>query len=92
MNKPTPGKWYTGNSVFGDFGVFTDADIHPNMICSVKKSIDDARLIAAAPDMLEALISVMRYRFGQSEGISYGNIESVIEAATGQKIEEVMHE
>lgn len=70
MNKHTAGQWYTGNSVFGDFGVFTDADVHPNMICSVKKSVEDARLIAASP-------SLYKYVFDQAENGDMTAIELI---------------
>ena len=103
--KHTPGPWkelFNGNywdiKCLGD----DDGDINtynPNIAyCMDNKNYEhtahhsefNARLIAAAPDMLEALIKI--YNNGNINGFEYVIIEEVIERATGLKIEEVLNE
>ena len=50
----------------------------------------NARLIAAAPEMIEALI--YSYRLIKSTGLSIPQISEIIERATGLSIEEVLAE
>ena len=50
----------------------------------------NARLISAAPEMLEALIKI--YNNGNINGFEYVIIEEVIERATGLSIEEILNE
>jgi len=93
--KHTGGKWYVNRAVFGDSGVFTDAaDVFPNMICSIKKTEDDAALISAAPEMLDALILAhIALEYVSEYDIPLCTKEAVvkaIESATGKKIEEVI--
>jgi hypothetical protein len=50
----------------------------------------NARLIAAAPDMLKALIKYREYipdTFEMESGIAY--VDSIIESATGMKIQDI---
>lgn len=55
-----------------------------------EETISNNLLIAAAPEMLEALIKI--YNNGNINGFEYVIIEEVIERATGLKIEEVLNE
>ena len=52
----------------------------------------DARLIAAAPDMLDALIEYMAWgaKTQSDRDLLENNFKRVIESATGKKIEEVL--
>jgi hypothetical protein len=50
----------------------------------------NARLIAAAPEMLEQMISTYKTLLYFGSNISKGNMKNIIEKATGQKIEEVL--
>ena len=52
------------------------------------EAIANARLIAAAPEMLEALIKI--YNNANINGFEYVMVEELIERATGLKIEEVL--
>ena len=61
MSHHTPGPWKTGTGAFAD-QVFVDDqtgeqgnDWGENLICETAGSEANARLIAAAPDLLEAL-------------------------------------
>jgi hypothetical protein len=62
----TPGPWAIGNASKRDFGAVTHVGPfdHPCGICEVYGAVDDepqanARLIAAAPDLLEACEAVL---------------------------------
>lgn len=48
----TPGKWTVCEDVFGEYVVNESGD----HVCEVCSTTDDARLIAAAPDLYEALV------------------------------------
>ena len=50
----------------------------------------NALLIAAAPEMLEMLIEVIKKRYGQVEEYSFGKLTDIIKRATGMSIDEVM--
>ena len=49
---------------------------------------DDALLIAAAPEMLEALIMI--YKVWHEDSILISSVKAIIEKATGLKIEEIL--
>lgn len=54
MTKPasyTPGKWKLGEGFLGGFGIVTESG---GLVCDIAR-IEDAKLIAASPDLLEAL-------------------------------------
>lgn len=102
--KHTPGPWFFNNDftisnrdVTGDrpFGndiclVFVDNYKNEN---AIKQSEVDGLLIAAAPEMLEAIISYLK-RIEYAEEIdsmrSYKEFIDVVEKATGMKIDEVL--
>ncbi len=95
--KHTKGPW-TVQEEWGDHYVVTEmgdyiavaSEIYPE--CSVSIDEDDARLIAAAPEMLEALIYfVRRVREGSIRSkTTYSKYVYIIEKATGMTIEEVL--
>jgi hypothetical protein len=66
MSKHTPGPWIWGKNYQGLFGAGPDNEVlhffpYEGMSLNWRKSKDaDARLIAAAPDLLEALKAVVR--------------------------------
>lgn len=84
MNKHTPGNWYVNGSDDVWIG---------DRICIYVGDENDARLIAAAPDLLKVLV-MMTDRFLDTEG-KYGSYEqealdlayAAIAKATGDKHE-----
>jgi hypothetical protein len=58
MPKHTPGPWYAAANQFG-YVTATDTDGNPITVCTTRTEAD-ARLIAAAPDMVRALELLLR--------------------------------
>jgi hypothetical protein len=58
MPKHTPGPWYAAANQFG-YVTATDTDGNPITVCTTRTEAD-ARLIAAAPDMVYALNLMLR--------------------------------
>jgi hypothetical protein len=92
----TPGPWKAcERGDYSDFDKQSQIIIGDEMrICAVH-SYDiegeaNARLIAAAPDMLEALISVYQIYIDRDICCDNEFIKSVIEKATGMSIEEIL--
>jgi hypothetical protein len=102
MNKHTPGPWKHEEWCDDEFAVFDKDGIS---ICNIHDnnrgdSESNARLIAAAPDMLEALImcykNTERYQCRNCDETcaEYTDcdlivLKNIIEAATGQSINEI---
>lgn len=100
----TPGPWEYGKPTGSNGFYYIDSEGQTRgSICTAYGSIDkdiqtkaNARLIASAPAMLEALIELYRGLYGnyepamQSEDEAKRELQSVIESATGKKIEEVL--
>jgi hypothetical protein len=90
----TPGPWkYTISKNSGRHQI-SDAKCG-GQVCAIwsrGKDITEAnaRLIAAAPDMLEALISVYQIYIDRDICCDNEFIKSVIEKATGMSIEEIL--
>lgn len=87
--KHTPGPW----NEEGIYVILRYADKHDMDIDEVNKvmpwSVSDAKLIAAAPEMLEALIDAYNILdFLKVDGVE--NIKYAIEKATDLSIEEVI--
>jgi hypothetical protein len=60
MSKHTPGPWVSGlRADGGRINVYAD-DTMATRICRVETGAEDARIVAAAPDLLAALIAVVR--------------------------------
>ena len=55
-----------------------------------EETMSNNLLIAAAPEMLEALIMI--YKVWHEDSILISSVKSVIEKATGLKIEEILNE
>lgn len=95
----TPGPWEIVK--FGDaYEIRTDEyDVVTASLRKVIRKESDARLIAAAPEMLEELIDFCRYRCSGCTGMTEGcsgecgsNVKTLIEKITGLSIEEVLAE
>ena len=100
--KHTPGPWKyePGEEELGykirHFVAWGGTECDQTTVCETNYGEHDARLIAAAPEMLEALIYLLRvadpYRTGgmqhQRDAISMSI--AAIEKATGMKIEEAL--
>lgn len=78
--KHTPGPWQAynrvGNRIFNQWRVYSDCLNQPCAICKMDESLTgdqevaNARLIAAAPDLLEACKAICEF---WDEGKMYGN-------------------
>ena len=92
MNKlqHTPGPW----NEEGIYTILRYANKHDMDINESDKmmpwSTDDARLIAAAPEMLEELIKIYTTMYMTQKECYWMPIKLVIEKATGMSIEEVL--
>jgi hypothetical protein len=97
--KHTKGPWKI-NTIYT---TFFQIDSENNDICCVdcdfnymleieptQEQIANARLISCAPEMLEALIIQYEWLYSKAYYNTCESIKSVIEKATGMKIEEVL--
>lgn len=79
----TPGPWIkVGNSVFKakeDGGKY-----YAEMSVAVTHTEEDARLIAAAPDLLEALIECLECEFSVSDKAAISRARAAIAKAEGK--------
>lgn len=61
--KHTPGRWYVGKNVSNAFTIESDADPHWNIAVVTRRGSPEWRanalLLAAAPDLLAALIDIV---------------------------------
>jgi len=87
--KHTPGPWevniYNGHHVISPKNGRTIAS------CNIPNHKANAHLIAAAPEMLEALIEIWKYHLENREAMPW-EIKAIIEKATGLPIEEVLND
>lgn len=98
----TPGPWkcYNTDPVETELDIVIESQFLTMgwLYSSNENSEANARLIAAAPEMLEELINFCRYNCtdcsghieGCSETCGLKNAKAIIEKATGLKIEEVL--
>jgi len=94
----TPGPWKNADysrKFNGDYPVYEIVTDDGDCIVPVVDSEPNARLIAAAPDMLEELIEFCKYnckdcRMRCGDRCSLHKSKLIIESATGKKIEEVL--
>ena len=95
--KHTPGPWKV--ITCGGTTIENEKDFHvvsngKEFICSTwgKPNIPNARLIAAAPEMLEELIEALdrSMRGVETSKINAMRLKDIIESATGFTIEEVL--
>lgn len=98
MNKHTPGPWFLGESERGRHFRAVDAKEHGALASVVWLMEDDdidgvssprceanAHLIAAAPDLLDALEEVVQWlELGDHEGKMYDKCKSAIARARGE--------
>lgn len=78
----TPGPWIWGRTLDGEgLGVWATPESYHVLDRSAPIDAEaNARLIAAAPDLLAALQHLMRYDFGDSDGAK--EAQAAIEKAT----------
>ena len=95
--KHTPGPWKYQNEKWNTVKKPDDAEycIGGELfnVCNILDTVDpeaNARLIAAAPEMLEALIMI--YKVWHEDSILISSVKAIIEKATGLTIEEVLNE
>jgi hypothetical protein len=92
--KHTPGPWksYNTEPVETELDIVIESQFSTiGWLYSGKENSEaNARLIAAAPDMLEALISVYQIYIDRDICCDNEFIKSVIEKATGMSIEEIL--
>lgn len=92
MNKHTPGPWTANKTGYGSIWIGgneiddTGFQTEIGSICTEYGDMSkaNARLIAAAPDLLAALRRLMSYDFGHSAGAIQAR--AAIEKATGEKL------
>jgi hypothetical protein len=98
MSKPTPGPWrlwiaqdarphsiYLGGNL-GSIEVPHDhCDFHDPSGALAKEQLCNARLIAAAPELLEALLAVRAFINGEADAAEpFGMVRAAIAKATGE--------
>ena len=102
--KHTPGPWIISDDVDFDSFISGPTGKFENVICSSPRSYkrgkngcknykpwhDNKLLIAAAPEMLEALIMI--YKVWHEDSILISSVKAIIEKATGLTIEEILNE
>ncbi len=88
MLKHTPGPWEMPGQDGGDYVVCTHRSRGKRRSVAHIYNEADARLIAAAPDMLIELIDC--YTAMKANYMSVETTKQIIERATGQSIDEIM--
>ena len=90
--KHTPGPWEFQFQTVTRVMVYSK-ETH-TAVCSMKKcseDVDNARLIAAAPEMLEALITVYDVLYGETKRkMVKSEYRELLEKATGRKISDII--
>ena len=90
--KHTPGPWeikQDDRGYFENIGPLSMGFTHADDVwLDIEEA--DARLIAAAPEMLGALIMI--YKVWHEDSILISSVKAIIEKATGLKIGEVLNE
>ena len=91
----TPGPWHYVDyspQFNGCFPVYDIRDDNVSCVAEVVHTESDARLMTAAPDMLDALIEYMAWgaKTQSDRDLLENNFRRVIESATGLPIEEVL--
>lgn len=84
-DKHTPGPWFIQEGKYYAC-VRTDKRVIADMrtVGNVVPNMNDARLIAAAPDLLEALIAVDDFISGKPDAVEpFGIVRAAIARATG---------
>ena len=83
--KHTPGPWYWSRDTMEnrcDITLYSEATGYSVLYCCVKPREPNARLMAAAPDMLEAL-NAMRMKYGEYACEACDAADAAIAKATG---------
>ena len=89
MSMHTPGPWYAWQNSAGSWDINVEDDIYAQSICTAvdNEFIDDcdsqsnANLISAAPDLLEALESMIAKAYKQNWNDNYPEQIALAEAA-----------
>ncbi len=90
MLKHTPGPWYYANlEIMSNHRVIADMRILGPATNSDPEGLANARLIAVAPEMLDALIRIYPDVSEEVEDEAGVCLRDIIEQATGLPIEEV---
>lgn len=89
MSKHTAGHWkYLQSGIAGEFVV--KSDTHPDLSIGIASDIDteaNARLISAAPELLEALIQAVAWMDGEQTPINaLVHARSIIAKARGEQV------
>ena len=82
MSKHTPGPWEAHTSRYLKFATVVIADVAHEIRSECSEA--DARLISAAPELLEALQMVARSSFLPTVGTTRAAVEAAIAKATGE--------
>jgi hypothetical protein len=97
MNKWTATEWRvrktvdeTGDYPFPTYDILAIHEWGPEAVACAYQNPNNARLIAVAPDMLEALIRCYKIFDKSILPNDVEMLKSVIEKATGQTVEQVM--